>query len=93
MTEAFEKLLRMPSDVSKESMSLLERFIVLMYDRASNIIEVNDAKNQLFVEKSRALSNRSTAGTIRGVPAAASAHMLHSSTLHYVLGRLRISIF
>ena len=57
VTDAFEELLRMPSDVSEESMSLLERFVVLMYDRASDIREVNDARKQLFAHKPRALDN------------------------------------
>ena len=30
--------------VSEESMSLLERFVVLMYDLASDIRKVNDAR-------------------------------------------------
>ena len=54
VTDAFEELLRMPSDVTEESMSLLERFVVVMYDR---IMEVNDARKQLFAHKSRALDN------------------------------------
>ena len=57
VTDAFEELLRMPSDVSEESMSLLERFVVLMYDLASDITEVNDARKQLFTHKSMALDN------------------------------------
>ena len=57
VTDAFEELLRMPSDVSEESMSLLERFVVLMCDRTSDIMEVNDAGKQLFAHKSRALDN------------------------------------
>ncbi|KAG0714105.1 LINE-1 retrotransposable element ORF2 protein [Chionoecetes opilio] len=47
----------MPSDASEESMSLLERFVVLMYDRTSDTMEVNDARKQLFAHKSRALEN------------------------------------
>ncbi|KAG0696019.1 hypothetical protein GWK47_026672 [Chionoecetes opilio] len=38
-------------------MSLLERFVVLMYDRTSDTMEVNDARKQLFAHKSRALEN------------------------------------
>ena len=45
------------SDVSEESKSLLERFVVLMYDRAGDIMEMNDASKQLFAQKSRALDN------------------------------------
>ena len=36
-------------------MSLLEHFVVLMYDPTSNIMKVNDARKQLFAHKSRAL--------------------------------------
>ena len=57
VTDAFKELLRMPSDVSEESMSHLERFVVLMYNRTSNIMEVNDARKQLFAYKSTALYN------------------------------------
>jgi len=57
VTDAFEELFRMPSDVSEESMSLLEHFVVLMYDRTSDIMEVNDAGKQLFAHKSMALDN------------------------------------
>ena len=57
VTDAFEELLRMPSDVTEDSMSLLERFVVLMYDRTSDIMEVNDARNRLFAHKSKALDS------------------------------------
>ncbi|KAG0724688.1 hypothetical protein GWK47_040075 [Chionoecetes opilio] len=36
---------------------MLERFVVLMYDRTSDTMEVNDARKQLFAHKSRALKN------------------------------------
>ena len=57
VTDAFEELLRMPSVITEESMSLLECFVVLMYDRTSHTMEVNDARKQLFAHKSRALHN------------------------------------
>ena len=57
VTYAFEELLRMPSDISEDSMSLLERFVVLMYDHTTDIMEVNDARKQLFALKSRALDS------------------------------------
>ncbi len=40
------------TEVSEESMFLLERFVVLMYDRTSESMEVNDARKQLFSQKS-----------------------------------------
>ena len=68
VTDAFEELLRMPSDVTEESMSLLEQIIVLMYDRTSGIMEVNDARKQLFAHKSRALDS---------IPPTHTAHQQH----------------
>ncbi len=57
VTSAFNELLGMPTEVSEESMFLLERFVVLMYDRTSESMEVNDARKQLFSQKSRTLDN------------------------------------
>ncbi|KAJ8375321.1 hypothetical protein SKAU_G00059010 [Synaphobranchus kaupii] len=57
VTEAFNELLQMQADVSELSKSLLERFVVLMYDRTSETTEVNEARKQLFTQKSRALDN------------------------------------
>ena len=57
VTDAFIELQGMQPDISEESMSLLERFVVLMYDRTSDIMEVNQARKHLFAHKSRALEN------------------------------------
>ena len=46
----------MPSEVSEGSRSLIERFMVLMYDRTSECMDVNDARKHLF-SKSRTLEN------------------------------------
>jgi len=53
VTEAFEELLHMPAEISEETMALLERFVVLMYDRTSDSLQVNDARKQLFTQRSR----------------------------------------
>ena len=49
VSDAFEDLLRirMPSNGIEESMSLLEHFVGLVYDRTSDSMEVNDARKQL----------------------------------------------
>ena len=47
----------MPIEVSEGSMLLLELFVVLMYVQTSEIMEVNDARKQLFSQKSRTLDN------------------------------------
>ena len=57
VNDAFSELLCMPSEVSEGSMLLLERFVVLMYDRTSESMDVNDARKQLFTQKSRTLEN------------------------------------
>lgn len=57
VTVAFEELLHMPADISAEAMALLERFVVLMYDRTSDSLQVNDARKQLFTQKSQTLEN------------------------------------
>ena len=58
-TEAFEDLLLMQGDISDPTMSVLERFVVLLYDRTSDITEVNEARKQLFTQKSRTLGRMS----------------------------------
>ncbi len=57
VSDAFQELMCMPSEVSEDSTLLLERFVVLMYDRTSDSMKVNDARNQLFSQKSRSLEN------------------------------------
>ena len=56
VTEAFEHLL-MEDDISDSVMSVLERFVVLLYDRTSDQVSVNDSRKQLFTQKSRSLEN------------------------------------
>lgn len=49
VNHAFSELKGMPSDVSEKAMSLLERFVVLMYDRTSDVMEVNEANKNNFL--------------------------------------------
>ena len=57
VTETFEDLLLMQQDMSEATMALLERFVVLLCDRTSDIMNMNDARKQLFTQKSRSLEN------------------------------------
>lgn len=52
VNDAFDNLSCMPSNASEESNSMLDRFVVLMYDRTSDIMAVNDTRKQLFTQKS-----------------------------------------
>ena len=37
--------------------SHIEKFVILMYDRASDVLEINEARKELFTKKSRSLEN------------------------------------
>ena len=52
MTNAFNQLLCMPSEVSEGSMLLIERFVIMMYG-PSESMEVNDARKKFFSRKSK----------------------------------------
>ncbi len=48
VTGAFEDLLHMQENFGSTTISTLQRFVVLMYDRTSDIAEVNDSRKHLF---------------------------------------------
>ena len=72
----------MQSNVSELSKSQLERFVVLMYDRTSETTEVNEARKQLFTQKSRALEN---------MPPTKAALEQHIRRATYQVGMLMIN--
>ena len=59
VTDAFVKLSSEPHAVSENSEYLptLERFVVLLYDRTSNKLHVNDSRKQLFTKKCRGMDS------------------------------------
>ena len=59
VTDAFIKLSSEPHAVSENSEYLptLERFVVLLYDRTSNKLHVNDSRKQLFTKKCRGMDS------------------------------------
>ena len=54
--ESFAKHKNQPTADDTESMPLLERFVVLLYHRTSNCIDVNSCRRELFC-KGRAINN------------------------------------
>ena len=56
-TPAFERLLLVEDCISGSVMSVLERFVVLLCDRTSDMLTVNDARKRLLTQKSRSLEN------------------------------------
>jgi len=53
----------MPAEISEETMALLKRFVVLMYDRTSDSLQVNDARKQLFTQRSRSRTSENISPT------------------------------
>ena len=43
--------------ISERTLEVIERFVVLMYSRTSDLSRVNDARKQLFAQKSRSLES------------------------------------
>lgn len=41
-----------PEIITEESLAVLERFVVLLYDRTSSLLKVNEAGRELFCKKS-----------------------------------------
>jgi len=57
VTAAFKSLSCAPQDVTSTTMDLLERFVVLLYDRTSEEECVNEARQKLFTIKGRTIEN------------------------------------
>lgn len=55
--EGFWELRYTPADINEETMAMLGSFVALMYYRNSDTIRVNDARKQLFAQKSRTLDD------------------------------------
>ena len=77
-TTAFMALSKMPTmqDVLN-AMPVLERFVVLLYDRTSLCQGVNDARKVLFAQKGRTLEN---------IPPSADALLQHTARVAYQAG-------
>jgi len=56
-TSAFLKLSNNADDVSEECLRKLERFVVLLYDRTSTKLHVNEAPKQLFSQKAKSIES------------------------------------
>ena len=57
LTNVLGRLMLMPEKVKHNCMAVIERFVVLLYVRTSAIMEVNQARKDLFSEKAGNLEN------------------------------------
>ena len=56
LTHIFNRLSRVPTSVTENDMNQIERYVVLLYQRTSELCHVNDARKHLFT-KSRKMEN------------------------------------
>ncbi|KAG1674646.1 Pinin [Nymphon striatum] len=56
-TTAFLELTTCPTDISDDCMAVIERFVVLLYNRGSELNKVNDARKHLFTKKGRSIES------------------------------------
>jgi hypothetical protein len=57
VTHALKNLSLMQTDVNSDTMAILERFVILLYDRTSDVETLNAARKQMFTKKTRTLEN------------------------------------
>lgn len=57
LTPVLRSLKSSPANIADDSMDVIERFVVLLYDRTSSLTKVNEARQELFSKKSRNLDN------------------------------------
>lgn len=57
VTDVLANFSSVPESVRDDYMPLIERFIVLLYSRTSTALTVNEARQELFSKKSRAIEN------------------------------------
>ncbi|MES9879581.1 MAG: hypothetical protein ABW185_01720 [Sedimenticola sp.] len=55
VTVAFRNLSKGPAHICDDDMDILERFTILLYDRTSSKVNIDDARQELFTKKGRAM--------------------------------------
>jgi hypothetical protein len=79
VTAAFSTLGFCPGDISDELFALLQRFVVLLYDRTSDLMLVNDCRKHLFSKKGRSLDK---------IPPTSAALLQHVKRAAYQSGHV-----
>ena len=80
MTDVFKVLSKLPSlENVQDSMEMISRYTVVMYNRTSNSANVNEARRTLFVKDGKDLDS---------IPPTESALLEHVSRAAYVSGHI-----
>ena len=77
VTEVFARLSNAPATIAECDFAVLERFVVLMYDRSSLCATVNAARRQIFTKKGR---------PVDGLPPTKDALLQHTRRATYQAG-------
>ena len=57
LTPVLKVLKASPQEITEECMAVLERFVVLLYDRTSSFTKANKARQKLFSKRAKSLDN------------------------------------
>ncbi|WAQ99043.1 hypothetical protein MAR_023416 [Mya arenaria] len=57
VTDAFSLLADVPPSILESTIEVLEKYVVLLYDRTCQLAAVNEARQHIFARRSRALEN------------------------------------
>ena len=57
LTPVLRSLTESPEDISEERLAVIQRFVILLYDRTSSLTKVNEVRQELFSKKSRSLES------------------------------------
>ena len=79
VTEAFVELMATPTSIQDRNFALIERFVMLMFDRTSGLHEVNEARQEMFCQHSRRLE---------GIPPTRAALEQHVKRACYQAGHV-----
>ena len=75
----FQRLSSKPSDITDDDLAVLERFVVLLYDRTCEFQTLNEARRYLFSKKSREMEN---------IPPSQAALLEHSKRAAFQAGHI-----
>ena len=57
LTEMFVNFFHMPNEISSENVSVLQKFVIRMYDSSIECHTVNEARKKLFAKKGKSVEN------------------------------------
>ena len=79
ITDTFAMLAAVPDEIPEEAMGVIERFVVLLYSRASSQMTVNKARQDLFSKGKR---------TIENIPPSQAALLQHTKRAVFQAGHI-----